>query len=155
LLSDFALKKVPREGEPGSEVIEYETYTKKIKDGKKAKEITYRAGKVFKPFYRTYPMDWDEFGQVRFFNGQEWVTTFIDWNGIVRFYEFIAGMDKLGHCGPAPTPVDVHGDSKSFKLCSEKYCSMYSVCKGKKDLSLDIWESLCYNKHTEIMDGRK
>jgi hypothetical protein len=155
LLSDFALKKVPKENEPGSEVVEYETYKKKIKDGGKTKEITYRAGKVFKTFYRTYPMDWDEHGQVIFFNGQEWITTFITWEGIVRFYELIANMDSVGDCGPPPTPVDVHGESKSFRLCSDKYCSMYSVCKGKKDLSLDTWNTLCYNKNSEIMKSRE
>jgi len=154
LLSDFALKKAPKEGEPGSELLEYKEYKKKIKDGKKTKEITYRAPKNMKCFYRTFPMRWDEHGQVEVNNGQEWLTTFITWDGIERYYNYIATIDERGHCGPCPTPVSLTGDSKSYKLCSKEYCNLYEHCKGKADLPLDKWKEICDKVHAEIMLSR-
>ena len=151
MLSDFALQKAPREGEPGSELLEFETYKKKIKEGKKSKQIEYRAAKVMKPFYRTFPMRWDEHGQIEINNGQEWLTTFITWEGIQRYYNYIATMDERGHCGPCPTPVTISGDKKSYKLCSQKYCNMYEHCKGKADLPLDFWRELCDKVQAEIL----
>lgn len=144
LLSDFAIKKAPREGKPGSEHMTYETYTKE--------GMTYRAPKDFKPFYRTYPMRWDEFGQVEVDNGQEWVKTFITWEGIERYYNFIAEIDTLGHCGPVPQPVNAIGDKKSYKAC--KYCNLAEHGCGKANMPLDKFKEICEKVHAEILQSR-
>lgn len=151
LLSDFALQKAPKEGEPGSEVLEYKSYKTKTKEGK---EISYRAPKTMKCFYRTFPMRWDELGQVEINNGQEWLTTFVTWEGIQKFYNYIATMNERGHCGPCPTPVTIKGDNKSYKLCSKEYCNMYQHCKGKANLPLDKWKEICDKVHADVTASR-
>jgi hypothetical protein len=153
LLSDFAVKKIPKEGEAGSEVIEYKSYKKKIKEGKSTKEITYRAGKDMKPFYRTYNLRWDEHGQIEVnTEGDKWLTTFITWEGIERYYNYISTMDERNHCGPVPTPVDIAGDSKSYKACA--YCNLHEHGCGKENLSLDKFKEICDSVQSVILFKR-
>jgi hypothetical protein len=153
LLSDFALKKIPKEGDVGSEVIDYKWYKTKVMEDGKAKEIKYRAGKDMKPFYRTYNLRWDTHGQVEVnLGGDNWVTTFVTWSGIERFYNYISTMDERGHCGPVPTPVDISGDSKSYKACA--YCNLKEHGCGKANLPLDKFKEICDSVQAVILFKR-
>lgn len=153
LLSDFALKKIPKEGDIGSEIIEYKDYKKEIKKGKKITKVAYRTGKDMKPFYRTYNLRWDEHGQIEVNTGGDtWVTTFITWDGIERYYNYISTMDERGHCGPVPTPVDIAGDSKSYKACA--YCNLKEHGCGKENLPLDIFTKICDSVQADILQAR-
>lgn len=150
LLSDFAIKKAPREGDAGSELLVYKDYTKKDEKGKK---IKYRAPKDMKPFYRVFPLSFDEHGQVQVDTGQGIITSFITWEGIERYYNYISTMEERGHCGPVPTPVGLTGDSKSYKAC--EYCNLDKICKREPNMPLDKFIQICETVEAEILSNRE
>ena len=155
LLSDFALRKAPREGEQGSDAVEYVNRKKKIKDKKtgEEKEISFREGKVILPFYREYQITFNSHGEVEVDVNGEKMPSFISWDGIERFYNFVARMNSTGNVGPAPTAVNFLGEEKGYSEC--KYCSLgATVCSnGKKKISLDTFRELCENQQASILSS--
>jgi hypothetical protein len=149
LLSDFALKKAPKEGEAGSELLNYKEYKKKLDNGK---TIKYRAPKDMKPFYRVFPLNFDEHGQVQIDTGKEIITSFITWEGIERYYNFVSMINTTGNCGPVPTAVDLAGNSKSYKAC--EYCNLDKICNRTPNMSLDLFTKICETVQAEILSNR-
>jgi hypothetical protein len=148
LLSEFAMKKVPKQGEPGSEYVEYVERNKMIdtKEGGK-KKIKFIEGKAMLPFHHTYPLRWNPEGEVEIQVGEEWQTSFISWAGISRFYEFVSRIKETGDLGTKPVEVDVLGCAKNFDPC--KYCPLLGKCDGKK-MSLDTFTELCEDVHRSV-----
>ena len=149
LLSEFAMKKVPKQGEPGSEYVEYVERNKIIEDKKEGgkKKIRFTEGKAMLPFYHTYPLRWNAEGEVELKVGEEWQTSFISWDGIQRFYEFVSCINETGELGTKPVEVDVMGCAKNFDPC--KYCPLLGKCDGKK-MSLDSFTELCEDVHRSV-----
>jgi hypothetical protein len=143
------MKKVPKQGEPGSEYVEYVERNKIIEDKKEGgkKKIRFTEGKAMLPFYHTYPLRWNAEGEVELKVGEEWQTSFISWDGIQRFYEFVSRINETGELGTKPVEVDVMGCAKNFDPC--KYCPLLGKCDGKK-MSLDSFTELCEDVHRSV-----
>jgi hypothetical protein len=149
LLSDFAMKKVPKQGEPGSQYVEYEERNKNIKDKEgNQKKIKFIEGKAMLPFHHTFPIRWNENDEVEVKVGDEWQPSFISWSGIECFYNFVAEMDATGQCGPAPSVVDVFGNAEGYSGC--KYCPLKEECGGK-EIPLDKFKGICESHSARII----
>ena len=129
-LPDFAIRFFPREGERGSEFVEY-------RDGKAVN---------VRPFELVYELAFNKQGLLRYRieafgskKASKWVDTIVSTADIERFYEFVSRMGENKDLGPRPITVGPDGTDKSFSNC--KYCPLNTICNGKdrKKQTYDQW----------------
>lgn len=152
-LQGWAAVKLPKQGELGSECIEY--IDKKDADG----FIVAKEAKI-KTFIRGFQMRWDSEGYLNYrlipvvFKGvapkvREWIQTPITWRGIERYFDFVSRIKEGGPIGSKPKESSANGDLKSYSAC--KYCPIEKVCKDKT-LSDGINLEIAVNKFLRERD---
>lgn len=117
----------PREGEPGSETIEYATYEDK-KTGK-----TRRTPKKLLPRIQVYELRLNADGYLEYrpetdAGREKWIPTIIETAGISDFYHYMADLIDGKQLGGRPLNVDVNGEKLRWSLCDKQYCIYSEVC---------------------------
>lgn len=112
----------PKEGEPGSEHIDYDK------------------GRI-KPFQVCFELEWqkDRLAYRREDLGGDWTKTLIKSEDIARFYEFTSRMAADQNLGPRPLTIDAFGKEKSYSNCS--YCPLKPTCDKFEDKGYNQWLS--------------
>lgn len=132
--------KLPKQGEPGSELVEYTVKMNK----KTQREETYV--KTLKPFRRGFNLKFDESGVVWYkeVNSDTWKESIVSISRIKAYFELVACMDDTKSLPPKPINLDAEGNEGGYDICN--YCKIADVCKAydkKRGLqrvkSLDKW----------------
>lgn len=115
-------KLFPRQGEPGSECIDYEK------------------GRI-QPYELTFELSWSRSGALRYREegtGERdpvtgdirqdgsWTTTLVRTADIERFYEAASRIGETGDLGKRPLTIDSQGKEKSYSNCS--FCPLQKIC---------------------------
>lgn len=95
------------------------------------------------PFIHGYQIRWNNKEQLEYraVNEEKWVQTFITWNGIRSYYEYIARMEKDDTLGPRPTNKEADGTDGGFDLCDARYCPLSYVCDNHESRGLKAWQA--------------
>ncbi len=158
--ADFSLAAYPQYGEPGSEHFTYRFYkhdadpeTGKFKQKPIENETQFlllrEAGEEvsavvakYKPFIQGFKLQFDNKGRLWYLDAcnpeAEAKMTVVTREGIERYYETIATMDKV----PAePVTIKPDGKKENYKLSS--YCELGRLCcKYQEGKDLDKWSDL-------------
>lgn len=126
---DFAVSfgKWPKEGEPGSEYLQYS-------EGKALKLLPCVAG---------YELRWDAGGTLSYRRmlpgpaASPWVQTIITQAGIQRYYETVDATEHTHRLPDRPTNLTPTGGDGSYSAC--KYCALEQVCNKREKGSLAEW----------------
>lgn len=123
-MSDWAKKFFPKQGEKFSEYVDYNPKG----------DI-----KGLKQFEVAYDLRFNPRGQVEYKREEDdrWITTIIQRDDIVRFYETAATLATASDLGPRPTTVDAHGDKLNYKDCN--YCSLSTTCDAFEKRGYAEW----------------
>ena len=134
--------KLPKQGEPGSELIEYTVKLNK----KTNKEETYV--KTLKPFRRGFNLKFNEEGAVLFkeVSSSEWQESLVSIKRIKAYFELVASMDDTKELPPKPINLDALGNEGGYDICN--YCELQEVCK-KADKNLKKKG----NEQTKVLDS--
>jgi hypothetical protein len=127
----------PKEGEPGSETIEYGTYENK-KTGKSK-----RVPKKLLPRIQVYELRLNSEGYLEYRpeseSGRErWVTTVIETSGISDFYHYMADLLENKQLGSRPVNIDVNGEKLRWSMCDRMYC-IYSETCDRHESNYEKW----------------
>ena len=140
-MPDFAHRYFPREGEAGSEYLEYNEkgQPRSVKPFELVYELQLKNGVLR---YRT-----EAVGSKK---ASKWNHTIVSTSDIERFYEFVSRMESDGELGPKPLTVSPDGTEKSYSNC--KYCPLNSICSGagSKKLTYSTW----LQKVRELVDSQ-
>lgn len=119
--AQWADKLFPKEGEPGSEYIQWGDVDKK--SGK-------RTMRGISQFEIVYDLRFDSTGRLEYSVEDEdkWVRTIITREDITRYFEHVSQIASTGNLGPRPTAVTATGEKASFNMCSPKYCPLAETC---------------------------
>lgn len=114
-VSDWAAKLFPKQGEPGSEYIEYNE-----KGGMKQ----------IRQFEIVFDLQIDKSGRVQCKREQDtvWMNTIVTTQDIEAYYEFVSQIEATGNLGPRPLTVDSQGNKKNWRMCDKKYCILSDTC---------------------------
>ena len=120
----WANKFVPKQGEPGSEVVEYN-------DKGEAKHV--------KPYEIVYELDSDEHGYVwyRLEGAAIWTKSIIRLQDIERYYEFVSKIKETKQLGRKVITVGVTGQKKSYSHCN-LYCPIHKHFSHLEE-DYDLW----------------
>lgn len=128
----WAGKLFPRQGESGSEHIEYN----------EKGDI-----KNINPFEIVYELEWssskDKHLRYRREGTTDWTKTLVSQADIERFYEFTSTMAETKELGSRPLTIDAAGKEKNYSNCS--YCPLLSVCEKEEKKGYDKWLSAVKN----------
>lgn len=114
-VSDWAAKLFPKQGEPGSEYIEYNA-----KGGMKQ----------IRQFEIVFDLRIDKSGRVQTKREQDsvWTNTIVSTQDIEAYYEFVSKIAESGDLGPRPLTVDSQGNKKNWRMCDPTYCPLSATC---------------------------
>lgn len=116
----WAMKLFPKEGQLGSEHIDY------------------AKGRI-RPFEVCYELEWAK-GFLRFRREgieQGWTKTLISEKDIERFYEFTSRMAETEELGPRPITMNAVGKEKNYSNCS--YCPLSATCDQYEEKGYKPW----------------
>lgn len=124
------LGKLPKQGEPLSEFLEYN----------KAK----KPGSVL-PFEIVYDVVIDNQGTICYKleteAGDRYTKTVVSIGDINRFYEFVSTMQSEKKLGPRPKTVKANGKEEiGWNMCQARYCALSETC-DKHESNYDNWVS--------------
>jgi hypothetical protein len=131
--AQWAERLFPKDGEPGSEYIQWGDIDKKT--GK-------RAMRGIAQFEIVYDLRFDAHGRLEYSVEDEnkWTRTIITREDITRYFEHVANISTTKNLGPRPTAVTATGEKASFNMCSPKYCPLAETCdKYDKSKDFDQW----------------
>lgn len=103
-------KLFPRQGQPGSELIDYDK------------------GRI-RPFEVVYELEFTDDGQLKYKREDletDWTITIVSTTDIERFYELVSKMSTTKDLGPRPLTLSADGKGKRFTNCS--YCPLNAIC---------------------------
>jgi len=116
----------PKQGEPGSEFIQYN-------DQGKARKI--------RPFIAGYELAWANGSLIYRRLGPaadgQWKGTPITQQGIRDYYELVDSMVLTGVMPPRPQNVTASGEKGGYSICD--YCPIKAVCDKREKGPLDVW----------------
>ena len=119
-MPDFAHRFFPRQGQEGSEYLDYNT------DGKP---------KSVRPFEIVYSLEFRD-GVLMYKQEDQddthWKHTVVTEADIIRYYEFVSEMGSRKLLGPVPKTISPDGSDKSYSNC--KYCPLQKTCQSVKKL---------------------
>jgi hypothetical protein len=121
---DWCEPHFPREGEPGSEHIEY---TNKKKNGRGSETI--RVVKSIRQFEKVFDVKLDEEGYVlwKIETSPHWTNSTVRLADVKRFYEFVGNMAQTGKVGPISTVMNADGTFAKYTMC--QYCPPELHCE--------------------------
>ena len=127
--SDKMASMFPRQGEPGSEWMEYN-------DRGKPKQV--------KQFEVVYELELDRHGRIMYreenATGERaapWKKSLATTADIERYYEYVSQMESSKQLGPRPLTLDAHGSRLNYTDCS--YCPLQETCDKYEDKGYDTW----------------
>lgn len=133
-------KLFPKEGEPGSEYIDYKKG--RIQPYEIVYEIRLSQGSEGFVEYRKEPPT--SAGS----SDEGWTRTLIQTEDIRQYYEFVSQMAEKKELGPRPMNIGPDGKKKSWSKCDPQYCSLTEVCDKKEKLGYDAWLKEVKNRIT-------
>lgn len=128
------MKRLPKHGKPGSEVIQWEERGRKVEgeDGKKKIVKGWEPKKIL-PFRTGFTTRWNKAGELEVFHLREdghWITTIISSKRINDYYEFVSTMEAQKTLGPRPLNLEVDGSYGGYSPCA--YCPLQTICTEKE-----------------------
>lgn len=133
-VSDWAARLFPKQGEPGSEYLEYNEKggMKQIKQFEIVFDL--RIDKNGRIQFRREPSHLDSSTNQ---NGS-WQNTIVTIQDIEAYYEFVSKIAETGNLGPRPLTTDSQGNKKNWNMCDSKYCPLSATC-DKYEKSYTAW----------------
>ncbi len=122
--SDRMAGMFPKQGQPGSQFMEYN-------DAGKAKQVI--------QFEVVYDLEIDIKGRVKYKleDADKWEYSLVTIGDIENYYEFVSAMAEKKDLGPRPMTLDAQGTKLGYTDCG--FCPMKPVCDKYEDQGFDKW----------------